>query len=338
MAGSERIEFLDQQILDRHKLDYLVEKGLINSDELFLARDMLHPAHAWGRWALLLFSFSGTLLVLAGIIFFFAFNWAELSSFFKLGLIEAALILSAFGAWFFGAKKLVGQLFLLSASVLVGVFLAVFGQIYQTGADSWQLFALWAVLILPWTVLSQFAVHWLLWMGLVHLGLALWWDLMPWPSLPQEHILAMILGVVNGTALLLAIILRHRWSWLDAQWIFWLLTALLLGSFFGPLVSLLTDTADMFSSPLSVVIAFLGCLVYVVLFVLNRFYSPDLVALTLWALAVCILLLLGIAEQFDAVFSSSWWQALILSITSIVIFGFAAGYLRGLQSRWGGAK
>ncbi len=45
-----------------------------------------------------------------------------------------------------------GKAALLLATLLLGVFLALFGQTYQTGADPWQLFANWALLILPWEV------------------------------------------------------------------------------------------------------------------------------------------------------------------------------------------
>src|SRR5690606_38724138 len=41
------------------------------------------------------------------------------------------------------------------AAVAVGGLLALVGQIYQTGADPWQLFLLWAVLLLPWLLVVR---------------------------------------------------------------------------------------------------------------------------------------------------------------------------------------
>src|SRR5690606_25106025 len=38
------------------------------------------------------------------------------------------------------------------AAIATGTLLALVGQIYQTGADAWQLFLLWAVLLLPWVL------------------------------------------------------------------------------------------------------------------------------------------------------------------------------------------
>ena len=42
-------------------------------------------------------------------------------------------------------------------SLLTGALLALSGQVYQTGADTFELFAWWAVLILPWVLVSRFS-------------------------------------------------------------------------------------------------------------------------------------------------------------------------------------
>ncbi len=148
--------------IDRHMLDELLSGDKISQADWQSSLDWLHPSHQWARWAMRLFLSFGTALVLAGIVFFFAFNWTYLPDLTKLGIIQAALILSAVGAWHFGTGQVVGQMLLISASVLVGVFMAVFGQSYQSGADAWTLFALWTALITPWTVLSRSPFHCLL--------------------------------------------------------------------------------------------------------------------------------------------------------------------------------
>src|SRR5699024_11365250 len=48
--------------------------------------------------------------------------------------------------------QLIRQLLLLIASIITGSLLALFGQVYQTGADTWQLFFAWAILITPWEI------------------------------------------------------------------------------------------------------------------------------------------------------------------------------------------
>ncbi len=41
---------------------------------------------------------------------------------------------------------------LLVAALMTGALLALLGQVYHSGADSWRLFAWWAVLLLPWAL------------------------------------------------------------------------------------------------------------------------------------------------------------------------------------------
>ena len=85
---------------------------------------------------------------LAGVVFFFAYNWNDLSDIAKFAVIETALAIALGGALLIGLDRVFGQMLLIAASVLTGVLLAVIGQVYQTGADVFELFAAWAVLIL----------------------------------------------------------------------------------------------------------------------------------------------------------------------------------------------
>ena len=92
---------------------------------------------------------------------FFAFNWSAIGRLGKMGLIAAAIAACALGA-LPDPRRLLSRvlLLLLSASVLVGALLAVFGQAYQSGADPWSMFATWALLILPWTLAACFRPLW----------------------------------------------------------------------------------------------------------------------------------------------------------------------------------
>ena len=64
---------------------------------------------------------------------------------------------AAGGALLAGLDRAFGQVLLIAGSVLTGVLLAVIGQAYQTGADVFELFVAWAVLILPWVFVSRSA-------------------------------------------------------------------------------------------------------------------------------------------------------------------------------------
>lgn len=97
----------------------------------------------------------GAALVTSGIGFFFAFNWEALGHLARLGLVQAAVVAAALGAWRLGPERTPGAVLLVVAALLVGPVLGVYGQIYQTGADAYELFLGWTLLILPWAVAGR---------------------------------------------------------------------------------------------------------------------------------------------------------------------------------------
>ncbi|MFA7291598.1 MAG: DUF2157 domain-containing protein [Rhodocyclaceae bacterium] len=132
------------------------------------------PAAAeWQRFADRLLLALGTLLLLSGIVFFFAYNWQALHRFVRMGLVAAPLAVCALLAWRSGGG-FVGQAWLGGATVLTGVLLAVSGQIYQTGADTELLFFAWALLILPWVLVARAPWLWLFWLLLGNVALLLY--------------------------------------------------------------------------------------------------------------------------------------------------------------------
>jgi uncharacterized membrane protein len=127
-------------------------------------------ASEWRRFVSALLLWLGALLIAAGVIFFFAYNWHALGRFTKFGLVEGLLALSVIAAWIAGPDKAAGKASLAVASLLTGALLALIGQTYQTGADTFELFAWWAVLILPWTIAARTPVLWLMWIALLNLA------------------------------------------------------------------------------------------------------------------------------------------------------------------------
>src|SRR5690348_12313782 len=146
------------------------ELRILRSAGLVSARGYAAAVHAvrneafWARWGQRALLALGAGQFLAGVVFFFAYNWNDLSDLTKFGVVEGALVIAAGGALLIGIDRAFGQVLLVAASVLTGVLLAVIGQVYQTGADLFELFAAWAVLILPWVLVSRSAAHWLLWL------------------------------------------------------------------------------------------------------------------------------------------------------------------------------
>ena len=121
----------------------------------------------------------GAVALVLSLVFFIAYNWMNMGKMGKFALVEGALVISIalYVALSFRQRfQLIRQLLLLIASVITGSLLALFGQVYQTGADTWQLFFGWAVLITPWVLIARFPALWLLWLGLVNASLVLYFD------------------------------------------------------------------------------------------------------------------------------------------------------------------
>lgn len=112
-------------------------------------------------------------LLCSGVVFFFAFNWDELNRYAKFAIAQTALVLSLLPLLRFKLSHYIGQAALLAASLLVGALLALVGQTYQSGADTYQLFLVWALLITPWTLLACMPALWLLLLVLLNLSLVL---------------------------------------------------------------------------------------------------------------------------------------------------------------------
>lgn len=130
----------------------------------------LYPLNA-GKWLSARLLWAGAGFVLAGVICFFAANWQHLGQMLKLGLPLAGLLACGLGAWHKGVQTAAGQAFGFGAGVLIGVFLAVFGQVFQTGAFVYQLFGPWFLLLVPLAVLLRNKWFWLM---TVYVGAVYW--------------------------------------------------------------------------------------------------------------------------------------------------------------------
>ena len=124
----------------------------------------------------------GAVALVLSLVFFIAYNWQNIGKMGKFALVEGALVITIalYVALSFRQLRqrfqLIRQLLLLIASIITGSLLALFGQVYQTGADTWQLFFGWALLITPWVLIARFPTLWLLWLGLINACLLLYLD------------------------------------------------------------------------------------------------------------------------------------------------------------------
>ncbi|MNK06779.1 hypothetical protein D3C87_246800 [compost metagenome] len=137
-------------------------------------RENIYPdKHSWETFVKLLLITLGVGFTVSGIIFFFAYNWSSLHKFVKIGLVEGVLLV-AVSCLFFIKNSIIKNILLTFASVLVGVLYAVFGQIYQTGANAYDFFLAWTVFVTLWMVISNFAPLWLFYLVLLNTTVTLY--------------------------------------------------------------------------------------------------------------------------------------------------------------------
>src|SRR5690606_14504018 len=152
----------DIHIIGRHS--NLTEKGIVKA----LKENVYNDKEMWQKFFQLFFISLGVGFTVSGIVFFFAYNWADLHKFVKIGLTEGVLIATSILVLLPKINGNIRNIILTGASVLVGVLFAVFGQIYQTGANAYDFFLAWTVFVTLWVLVSNFAPLWLLYLVLIN--------------------------------------------------------------------------------------------------------------------------------------------------------------------------
>jgi uncharacterized membrane protein len=152
----------DIQIISSHS--NWTEKGI----EKVLKEKVYSDSNSWKGFLNLLFISLAVGFTVSGIIFFFAYNWADLHKFAKMGLIEGLIILATSTVLFSKLNLNVKNILLTGTSVIVGILIAVFGQIYQTGANAYDFFLGWTLFISLWVVISNYPPLWLVFLTLVN--------------------------------------------------------------------------------------------------------------------------------------------------------------------------
>jgi uncharacterized membrane protein len=106
-----------------------------------------------------------------GIVLWIAANWDNFGRGGRFALLQAIVAVACLGALLRPNARLPSSLLALLG---IGALFAYFGQTYQTGADPWQLFALWAVLALPLCLAARSDALWAPWALVAMTALSLW--------------------------------------------------------------------------------------------------------------------------------------------------------------------
>jgi uncharacterized membrane protein len=310
-------------------VEFLYEKKLLSDAARDEALKFIHPLD-WWYWTNRFLLFFGAALVLAGIVFFFAFNWEVMTPLLKFTLIEVGILACVLGAFKTGLDKITGKMLLMSAAVLVGVFLAVFGQVYQTGADAYELFLGWLLLIAGWVIISRFAALWLLWLILINTALIFYWEQVFVPNKgAYYYTLFMFLAAINTTGMAFFLYgLQKGIEWLKSTFYYRLIYASILLYLSVPSIGFIIGARRSSVIPLLVFVLFMAAG-----YVLFRVHFPDIVALTTWAFTGCIVLLFAIGRALFRDNLNAPSLFLLFGIIVIGVFGGSVMWLRMISNK-----
>lgn len=207
----------------RHQIIQLIDNGAIAQDKIahaLIASRVTPDAGSWKLFLDRLLLWLGGLALAFSVMFFIAYNWTELGRFAKFGMVEVLMALAVGTYSLLGKEKLGGKVLLLMATILLGVLLALYGQTYQTGADPWQLFFYWGLLMLPWAVIARFAAIWMVWVALMNISIALYFDTFRsslWFIQDDVDLLWLMFGFNTAVQVIWESSAR-RWEWLNERW------------------------------------------------------------------------------------------------------------------------
>lgn len=308
-----------------------------------LDRAALAPSPGtWLTWLDRFLATAGALLIVAGVVAFFAWNWADLHRLAKLAMVQGGLVATAALAWRLGLDTTGGRASLLAAAMLVGTVFAVFGQVYQTGADPYGLFVVWAAFTLPLALIGRQAGLWLLLVVLVNLAVLLYWIQVLYPpegwwlltqllgplvwltSAIHDSRLGALLFAVNVLAVAIweMAAWRGRADWLRNRWLPRLVALMAVYTVLGP--TLLLIFAASLDERLRLAPPLLSAAVLPLILWFYRYRKPDLFMLTM-ALFGGILVIMAVAIRF--VFTG-FASLLLLALMLVALVGGAAAWLR----------
>lgn len=189
----------DIHIISRYS--NLTEQGI----EKALKENVYNDKEKWERFLRVFFITLGIGFTVSGIIFFFAYNWADLHKFAKIGLTQGLILITTILVLYPKIDINIRSIILTGSAILVGVLFAVFGQIYQTGANAYDFFLAWTVFVTLWVIVSNFAPLWLLYLILINTTLILYSEQVAkdW----SEVLVFTLLFIINTIALLFSFLL-----------------------------------------------------------------------------------------------------------------------------------
>lgn len=315
----------------RRHLTRLIERGELHPEDYRRAAELLGlypPPARWRHFLDRLLLWLGALAIACALLFFIAYNWTAMGRLGRFALVEMAL-LAALGCHFL-TRGPIAQASLFVSALIVGGLLALFGQTYQTGADPWQLFFTWSLMILPWALLARLPALWMLVIGLWNLAAILYHQTFGGLLLTDYWGLYWGLFSLNAVSLLTWELAGRRFSWLHTSWHARLLATAMGVAITGVAILAIGEADSLLASvSLLAYVVFLGGLYWV-----YRHLKPDLFMIAGGCLSLLVVIDFAVLRELSI--SSGADGFLLLFLITIGYTTAAVHWLlklnRGLQN------
>lgn len=281
----------------------------------------------WKKYTRLFFLSASALLFVSGVIFFFAFNWQSLHKFLKLGLIQGSIIAGIIILFKVKSNIFVQNITLTVVSMLVGVLFAVFGQIYQTGANSYDFFLGWTVFISVWVISSNFNILWLIYSILLNITLFFYFQQIAPSWLDSYYSISFL--VLNSCILtILNLLSKYKTKFILSNWLNYTLATI---------ITLCTTVTLMFLSDFNIdnsirsAILIVTLLVYI-LGLLKARSEKSIVYIALIAISLIITSIKYIFIGLESM--DQTLNLLICTLFCILSFGLSISNLSKLKKQW----
>ncbi|MCZ8343650.1 MAG: DUF2157 domain-containing protein [Leptospira sp.] len=136
--------------------------------------NLLTNSRAWKHFFTTYFLGYSAIYFISGVTFFFAYNWDDIDRFTKVVLLISLLVILHLIRFFVSKDYLKRSVLDFLVFISYGLNLLNFGQIYQTGADAFDLFLIWSIATVLVTTVSRNFYLFLLWISLVCLTVHLY--------------------------------------------------------------------------------------------------------------------------------------------------------------------
>lgn len=327
----------NQDEVDQRLIEQLFANGILNNQGRQAALDMIYPNKPWELWIGRLLLILGITLLAAGFGYFIAYNWLTLNTIGKLLIIEIAIFLCIFSTAYFKLDTPYGRTLLLVLSLLVGIFLAAFGQLYQTGANAHNLFLVWGLVVFVFTLFSNSAMQWALWVLIANMWLMLWASPdetnIALATLPYYSAAYTVLFNFTLVGLREYAVLIHKHTWLAARW-----TRIAITSFAALIMFIPAATFILEASKASYNLTIGGVVAvgaYGITYYTYRFHIKDMWPVALSVFAGAVLLVTWCSKMtidyIGVVTASEEVVFIIMALLTFVIVYMATKHLRQIQ-------